>query len=97
MNTFLTQDFYLASFLMASNYRILDYYRKAGFTTFVFEETPQLKDYVNNFYAEKTLIEPVKHGRAIKALKSMIHSINSSLSTSNLELNNGSNNKSKGI
>jgi hypothetical protein len=91
MNTFLTQDFYLASFLMASNYRILDCYRKAGFTTFVFEETPQLKDYVNNFYAEKTLIEPVKHGLAIKGLKS------TSLSTSNLELNNGSNNKCKGI
>jgi len=91
MNKFASQDFYLSSFLMANNFKLIDYYRKNGFTTFFFEETEEMKTLVNNYYTENTTIEPVRHGRAIKALKSMIHSI--STSTSNRGLNNEFDNK----
>jgi predicted AAA+ superfamily ATPase len=91
---FSTIDFYAAAALMAENYELVDYYRQGGFTTFIFEDTQELHDYTKIYYSEKSLIEPIKFGRAIKNLKSLIHSIN--LSTSQSVNNNGFNNNYKG-
>jgi predicted AAA+ superfamily ATPase len=91
---FSTIDFYIAAALMAENYELVDYYRQGGFTTFIFTETPELNDYVKCYYSEKALIEATKFGRAIKNLKSLIHSI--SISTSKSVNNNESNNNTKG-
>jgi len=90
---FSTIDFYVAAALMAENYELVDYYRQSGFTTFLFNETPDLNNYIKQYYSEKALIEPTKFGRAIKNLKSLIHSI--SLSTSK-SVNNNAFNNSKG-
>jgi len=87
---FTTVDFYAAAALMAENYELIDYYRQGGFTTFIFTDTPELHDYTTRYYSEKTLIEPIKFGRAIKNLKSLIHNI--SISTSQSQNNNGYNN-----
>ncbi len=73
-NRFATLDFYLAAFLMASSCKLSDYYREKGFTTFVFTEDKKLITLVKEYYSEKTLIEPITHARAIKNLKSLIHS-----------------------
>ena len=91
---FSTIDFYAAAALMAENYELVDYYRQGGFTTFLFNDTPDLNDYIKRYYSEKALIDPVKYGRTIKNLKSLIHSI--SISTSQPKQNNGFNNISKG-
>lgn len=72
---------------MAENYELVDYYRQGGFTTFIFKDSPELHDYTKRYYSEKALIEPIKYGRAIKNLKSLIHSI--SISTSKSVNNNG--------
>ncbi|MCU7490530.1 MAG: hypothetical protein HF312_02605 [Ignavibacteria bacterium] len=87
---FVTQDFYLAAAAMAKNYDLVDYYREGGFTTFLFRETPELHQFIKEYYSELTTIEPVKHARAIKSLKSLCHSLSLSISksTSNNELHN---------
>jgi predicted AAA+ superfamily ATPase len=84
---FSTIDFYCAAALMAENYELVDYYRQGGFTTFIFSDSPELNGYIKRYYSEKALIEPIKYGRAIKNLKSLIHSI--SISTSKSVNNNG--------
>ena len=71
-------DFYCAAYLIATGYEIVDYYRSGGFTTFVFNETPELHDLVKKYYTESCLIEPVQFGRTIKNLKSLIHTSTSS-------------------
>ena len=91
---FTTIDFYAAAALMAENYELQDYNRQGGFTTFIFNNTTELHDYTARYYSEKTLIEPIKFGRAIKNLKSLIHSL--TISTSQSQNNNGFYNKSKG-
>jgi hypothetical protein len=85
-NRFATMDFYLAAFLMASSCKLSDYYREKGFTTFVFTEDKRLLNLVKEYYSEKTLIEPITHARAIKNLKSLIHS--ATISTSKSQRNN---------
>ena len=87
---FSTSDFYAAAALMAENYALVDYYRQGGFTTFIFQDSPELHEYTTQYYSEKTLIEPIKFGRAIKNLKSLIHSL--TISTSQPQNNNGFNN-----
>jgi hypothetical protein len=91
---FSTIDFYCAAALMAENYELVDYYRQGGFTTFLFKDTPNLNNYIKCYYSEKALIEPGRYGRAIKNLKSLIHSI--SISTSKSVNNNGFNNIRQG-
>lgn len=90
---FATLDFYLAAFLMASGCNLDDYFRDKGFTTFVFIEDKRLANLVKEYYSEKTLIEPVTHARAIKNLKSLIHS--ATLSTSKSQLQNEFSNNSQ--
>jgi hypothetical protein len=87
---FSTIDFYAAAALIAENYELVDYYRHGGFTTFLFNDSPELHDFIKCYFAEKALIEPIKFGRSIKNLKSLIHCI--STSTSNGAQNNGFNN-----
>jgi len=48
---FSTIDFYCAAALMAENYELVDYYRQGGFTTFIFNETSELNDYVKCYYS----------------------------------------------
>lgn len=81
---------------MAKNFELLDFYRQEGFTSFIFKETKELTEYVKNYYSETTTIEPVKHARVIKNLKSLIHglSLSTPKSPSKNEFNN---NKSKRI
>lgn len=88
-NNFATLDFYLAAFLMASSCQLVDYYRKNGFTTFVFTEDKSLVTLVKEYYSEKSLIEPLTHARAIKNLKSLIHSATISTSKSQRTNNYG--------
>jgi len=91
---FSTIDFYVAAALMAEKYELVDYYRQGGFTTFIFIDSPEINNYIKRYYSEKALIEPIKFGRAIKNLKSLIHSI--SISTSKSVNNNEFNNNYKG-
>lgn len=84
----------MAATAMAKNFDLLDYYRQGGFTTFAFRETPQLNEFVKNYYSELITVEAVRHARAIKSLKSLCHGL--SLSISKSTSNNEFQNKQKG-
>lgn len=91
---FNSSDFYLSVFLMANNHKLVDFYRRNGYTTFIFLETPELTELVKNYYSESTLIEPQRYGRSVKQLKSLIHQ--ASLSTVQTVNDNEFSNKLKG-
>jgi hypothetical protein len=77
------KDFYLSAYLIAEGYELLEYYRKNGFTTFVFLDTNELQEAIRKFHSLSALTEPVRFGNAIKSLKTLIHSDQISTSNSN--------------
>jgi Domain of unknown function (DUF5659) len=87
---FSTQDFYLAALLLARGNKLVDFFRKSGYTTFIFSETEEIRESIKNFYEENAMIDANKYGRSVKNLKSLIHSetISTSKSVNNNEFNN---------
>jgi len=81
--TYSNSDFYLSAFLIAEGYELQDYFRKNGFTTFVFSETDELLEDIRKFHSLVAAIEPVRFSNAIKSLKSLIHTEKLSTSKSN--------------
>jgi len=78
-----TQDFYLASYLFTTGNRIKDTRLVNNNTTeFEFENNTQLQKAIDNFYAMRTLVEPLAYGAAIRSIKSMIHALKNASNTS---------------
>lgn len=73
-NNYRTKDFYLCSFLIASGFRLLGHTKMAGLTLFEFEDTTELNNCVNDYYAFTASVNPISFGNAIRTLKSIIHS-----------------------
>ncbi|MCK9211492.1 MAG: hypothetical protein WDA75_19590 [Candidatus Latescibacterota bacterium] len=63
---FSTIDFYAAAALVAENYELVDYYRLGGFTTFLFNETPDLNNYIKNTTQKKLLSNLQNSGELLK-------------------------------
>jgi Domain of unknown function (DUF5659) len=74
MNTYSTEDLYLAAFLVAQNVPVIQWNRDIGLTNFVFEESTELSQLVGAYYADQVKTSPLQYGNALKNLKSMIHS-----------------------
>lgn len=90
---FTSKDFYLSAYLIANGYELKSHFRDKGFTTFYFEDNKLLRGIAQKFYSLKAQVEPVKYSQAIRALKGVIYS---SDSTSNQDINNESIHNSKG-
>jgi hypothetical protein len=75
-DTYSTQDFYLSAFLMAKDQPVVDYDRQRNITYFQFEKTRELLTLVQEYFADRTTVSPIRYGSAIKNLKSLIHSNN---------------------
>jgi len=73
--TFISKDFYLVAFLIASGH-VLEGYRKAreGLVLFVFPNSDKLQQHINNYYSPHNgLVRAVDYGNAIRNLKGIIH------------------------
>jgi hypothetical protein len=70
---YLTRDFYLAAYLVASGIQLRSSFKHKGLTSFVFFDTNQLQQLVRQFYGLDALINPVTYGNALRNLKSVIH------------------------
>ena len=73
-NKYLTKDFYLSAFLLASGMTLIAFEKSAGLTNFEFEETDTLNSLIQNYYGFKAFVNPVAYGNAIRTLKTIIHS-----------------------
>ena len=98
LKLFQHKDFYLCAYLIVQHCILLKHERSNNSTTFTFQDTPELRQHVKNYYSMKGSIEPLTYSAIIRNLKSMIHSNNTdALSTFNSEvLNNEFNNKCNG-
>jgi hypothetical protein len=82
MKTYNTEDLYLAAFLTAQGYPVLNWNRDTGLTTFAFAENSELSQLVGAYYADQVTTSPLQYGNSLKNLKSMIHSKNNYAHTS---------------
>ena len=72
MKAFLTKDFYLSAFLIANDIELPDYVKEDVLTTFRFSESEKLQKLVREFYAGHSVVQTMRYGMALKALKSII-------------------------
>ena len=93
------KDLYLCAYLIVLNCKLIKHERTGNSTTFTFQYSPELSQYVSDFYSMNGAVEPMAYSAVIRNLKTMVHSNRSSgdtLSTrSNQGLNNEFNNKQK--
>ena len=73
-HTYDSRDFYLSGFLLASNEKLIDYWRTNGITTFIFEQTDRLNELIRKYYSMDAVINPIIYGQSLKNLKSIIYS-----------------------
>lgn len=74
MNTYNTEDLYLAAFLVAQSVPVIQWNRDTGLTNFAFDQSAELSELVGAYYADGVMTSPLQYGNALKNLKSMIHS-----------------------
>ena len=72
---FTLSDFYLASFLRAKDFRLLNIIKDNPHRVlFVFEDTKDRQNLVEDFLYGRSFIEPKSFVSAIKELKQLLHS-----------------------
>ncbi len=74
MDTYKTSDFYCSAFLAASGIPMVDFERKNGRTSFEFAQTQELLQLVEEYYADKVRVSPIRYGNSLRNLKAMIYS-----------------------
>jgi len=89
-NTFDNRDFYLSAYLMAIGHKMMSHTKTHNITTFLFDDSDELQNSVNQYYAMAASVEPMSYGLAQRALKSIIHSsnTNSKGKNNNVQQNN---------
>lgn len=74
MNEYVTRDFPLSAYLVASDIQLLAYRKnKNGQTVFVFKDTETLQDYINKYFSPSCLVNVRKLTDAMRTLKGYIH------------------------
>jgi hypothetical protein len=86
MNIYNSKDYYLSGFLLYKGFRLLDSERENGFTTFSFQDSPELKQIVTKYYKSEAAVDPMVYGMTLRQLKGVMHN---SVSTHNQVTNNG--------
>lgn len=76
MNTplFESVDFYSSAFLLASGEKLQNTYKRGSQTIFVFEDSPEIQNLLNNYFTMQAEINASSYAQAIKNLKNVIHS-----------------------
>ena len=74
MNTeYATSDFWLACYLRAAGYRMTDTRRDGSRLQFMFENTPDLRAAVQDFFSGAALVSPQAMASECRQMKSLIH------------------------
>jgi hypothetical protein len=81
MNTYKTNDYYCSAFLMASGVPLASFERNAGRTSFEFALTDELTQLIDEYYADRVKVSPIRYGNALKNLKALIYSGNTNMNT----------------
>lgn len=88
------QDFYACAFVILNGIEMKNYYYENNLTTFVFNQSTDLINCLNDYYQNKSLVDPKEYSVAIRNLKALIHSNRMNILTSSTgKLNNGFYNK----
>ena len=82
----LTRDFYLAAYLIATGIKLQSHNKLNNNTVFNFLNDTITQEAIEIYYSMKATVEPITYANAIKALKSIVHSYDST--NTNTEGNN---------
>ncbi len=76
MNTplFESVDFYSSAFLIATGQKLQATHKRGSQTVFIFEDSEEIQDLLNNYFAMQAEINASSYAQAIKNLKNIIHS-----------------------
>ena len=92
MNTplFESVDFYSSAFLIATGQKLQNTYKRGSQTVFIFEDSEETQNLLNNYFAMQAEINASSYAQAIKNLKNIIHSgqTYSNPNSNNYERNN---------
>lgn len=72
-NSYQSKDFYASAFLIASGVPMRSNFKIGQITTFVFDDSDQIQDLLNQYYSMQANINPASYASALKNLKSIIH------------------------
>jgi hypothetical protein len=70
-------DFYSSAFLLASGEKLQQTYKSGSQTVFVFEDSEEIQNLLNDYFAMQAEINASAYAQAIKNLKNIIHTGNS--------------------
>jgi hypothetical protein len=74
MKTYTTSDFYLSAFLVASGTPLVSHDRTNGRTSFEFAQKDGLSQLIDEYYADRVKVSPIRYGNSLKNLKALIYS-----------------------
>ncbi len=72
---FRLSDFYLACFLKAQGWRLLDVRKEGRRSVFVFQDRPDRKEATLRYYNGEGTVRPLNFVAAVKDLKALIHNV----------------------
>jgi hypothetical protein len=72
-NDYVTKDFWLAAYLVATNNKIKSYTKTDGVTRFTFSGSEKVDEQVAKYYTQEALVNPMAYSYAQKTLKSIIY------------------------
>lgn len=72
IENYVTTDLYLAAFLKTKGYKYVVEKLKSK-SNFIFESSPELLNYVNEYLTEKGSCEPLAFTNAIKNIKNLLY------------------------
>jgi hypothetical protein len=67
-------DFYSCAYLIATGQKLQSTYKRGSQTIFIFEDSQEIQDLLNNYFAMQADINASAYAQAIKNLKNIIHS-----------------------
>ena len=66
---------------MASGITLVNFDRTNGRTSFEFASTDGLPQLIDEYYADRVKVSPIRYGNALKNLKALIYSANTNMNT----------------
>jgi hypothetical protein len=73
-NNYVTSDLYLSAYLKVKGNKYTVEKNKSK-SNFIFDETPELLSYVNEYLTENGSCEPLAYTNAIKNLKNLLYNL----------------------
>ena len=72
--TFESVDFYSSAYLIAVGQKLQDSYKRGSQTVFIFEDSAQIQNLLNNYFARQAEVNASDFAQAIRNLKGVVHS-----------------------